>query len=150
MFAPPLAYHLLFAYGDYRDQVAESFFARGQDWQFLVPVVLDGMRNASSIMVPAALAAFFKELPMSGEAGSPEGFRDGLLSDFFGRQVNDFFSLAAGFDPALAPLKENAFKQLVLGVNAAKARVLPGASPQSSPNTTGVDVAGHESSIVPQ
>jgi hypothetical protein len=116
----------LFAYGDYRDQAAEAFLARGEDWQFLVPVVLDGMRNAADIMVPAALAAFFVAPSMPDVADSKAGFRDQLVSDFFGNQVGDFFALAAGYNPALSPLKEKALKDLILAVTAAKDKVLAG------------------------
>ena len=117
---PWTLYHLLFAYGD---QPANTRLARCEDWQFLVPVVLDGMRHAASIMVPAALCAFFEELPMPGVAAPEVGFRDNMVRDFFGERAREFYSLAAQYDLGSSPLKDNTLKQLTLAVNAAKNKV---------------------------
>lgn len=113
---PWTLYHLLFAYGD---EPADLLVARGEDWQFLVPVILDGMKNASNVMVPAALFAFGDGKPGSGMPLTHVELRESLIDEVFGEQRPEFLRLAANYSPP-ADLAESWSDRLQFSIVAAQ------------------------------
>jgi len=88
---PHTLFHLIYAYGE---QPAEELVARSEDWLFLAPVILDGMKNVPERMIPAVLVTFGWDVPGVGIPTSVTLQHD-VISQFFGDRVSEFYQLAA-------------------------------------------------------
>lgn len=126
---PWTLYHLLFAYGE---KPADLLVARGEDWQFLVPVVFDGMKHAPDIMIPATLFAFGEGMPGSGMPLTHVKFREDLVAEFFGSRSQEFFLLAANYTPR-SDAPKNWAARLHLAIKASKEKSAAIGAPVSPP-----------------
>lgn len=109
-------YHLLFAYGD---EPTDVLVARGEDWQFLVPIILEGLKIAADIMMPAVLFAFSEARPGSGRPITHVELKEPLIAGFFGEERQAFLRLAASYSPR-ADLTASWSDRLKLSVAAAQ------------------------------
>lgn len=92
---PWTLYHLLFAFGE---GPPEIMLTRGVDWEFLTPVIMDGMKTHPGIVGLAAARTFFQNASPDVKLEALD-FRANDVSDYFGDKAKEFYALIAGISP---------------------------------------------------
>jgi hypothetical protein len=110
--------NLFFAYGA---NESEQMLTRGEDWKFLMPVLLDGMRTNPNVLVPTAVFTFFQI--GAGVSMGQLDFRDDVVQDFLGEKKGEFYAIIAGFNPHVVQFESRYQVGLERAVVCAEARV---------------------------
>jgi hypothetical protein len=92
---PWTLYHLLFAFGE---GPPEIMLTRGVDWEFLTPVIIDGIKTHPRIVGLAAARTFFQSASPDVKLKALD-FRTDDVSDYFGDQTKEFYALISGISP---------------------------------------------------